>query len=665
MKKIPFLVCLLCLVPLCAYFFDVFYGETQKTAVRQLNEEQLIHARQASQGIEDFFLTWTGILNSFAKMHEIINIDKDGKRYMALLQEAHQEQIRSITRMDESGLILHTVPFAGLSGSDISNQKHIIEIVRTHKPVISDVFKAVQGFEGVALHVPVFEGETFKGTIAVVVDFEKLAKRYLAPIKIGKTGHAWMLGGDGTTLYSPISGFTGKSVFDNYKNYPAILSMARDMLNGGNGHVSYEFDGIGDKTGALTKKFAVYMPVRIVDGFWSIVVESSEDDVFSSLVSFRNKLIMLSVVILFSGALFSILGAKAWFIIAEENKRKAAEAKLQESEQYNRLLFELSPIGLALCRMDGSLVDVNPAYAEIIGRTISETLTLSYWDITPRIYAEQEQFQLDNLSATGRYGPYEKEYIDKNGNFVSVRLYGRIIEKHGEQFIWSSVENITDKKNAEKTLKKNERILCLFVEHSPAAIAMFDRDMKYIVASRRFLEDYELGSQEVVGRSHYEVFPEIPERWKEIHRRCLAGATAKSEEDPFPRADGSMDWIRWEILPWHENENKIGGIILFSEVITESKKVRDELEQHRNHLEELIKQRTADLEARTNDLQQTQQALHHLLENVNKAKKELEAKVAEIERINKVFVDRELRMVELKEKIKVLEKNAKNHGAVS
>ncbi|HCE56240.1 MAG TPA: hypothetical protein DER09_00230 [Prolixibacteraceae bacterium] len=119
-----------------------------------------------------------------------------------------------------------------------------------------------------------------------------------------------------------------------------------------------------------------------------------------------------------------------------------------------------------------------------------------------------------------------------------------------------------------EAVQKNERILRLFVEHSPASIAMFDNNMHYLVASRRFMADYNLGDQSLIGRSHYDVFPEISERWKEIHRRCLAGETISKSNDPFPRADGKTDWVRWEIRPWYESDNQIGGIILFSEVIT-------------------------------------------------------------------------------------------------
>lgn len=145
-------------------------------------------------------------------------------------------------------------------------------------------------------------------------------------------------------------------------------------------------------------------------------------------------------------------------------KRKAAEQQLKESEHYNRMLFEESTIGLALCRMNGELVDINPTFASILGKTVEETMRLSYWDITPEKYLEEEQAQLKNLDKIGRYGPYEKEYIHADGHLVPVRLSGQILEKDGEKFIWSSVEDITERKQAEAAHQESESRLATFFE---------------------------------------------------------------------------------------------------------------------------------------------------------------------------------------------------------
>ena len=124
-----------------------------------------------------------------------------------------------------------------------------------------------------------------------------------------------------------------------------------------------------------------------------------------------------------------------------------------------------------------------------------------------------------------------------------------------------------------------KEILQHFAEFAPVAIAMFDREMRYLAASRRFRDDYGLGDQEVLERSHYDVFPEIPESWREIHRRCLAGAVERSPGELFTRSDGSEQWIRWEIRPWHRTEGEIGGIILFSEEITQQRKSEQALRE--------------------------------------------------------------------------------------
>lgn len=127
---------------------------------------------------------------------------------------------------------------------------------------------------------------------------------------------------------------------------------------------------------------------------------------------------------------------------------------MHKDSKYYRILFEEAVIGLALCRMNGKLVDVNKAYADIIGLTIKQTLKLSYWDITPEKYKDEELDLLENLEKTGKYGPFEKEYIHKDGRLIPVRLSGQVVTIEGEQYIWSSVEDITASKKSERRLER-------------------------------------------------------------------------------------------------------------------------------------------------------------------------------------------------------------------
>ena len=118
-------------------------------------------------------------------------------------------------------------------------------------------------------------------------------------------------------------------------------------------------------------------------------------------------------------------------------------------------------------------------------------------------------------------------------------------------------------------LASQVELLRVFVEQAPAAIAMFDRDMRYIAASRRWINDYKLGDRDLTGHSHYEIFPEIPTKWKDIHQRGMRGESASADHDRFERADGAVQWLKWELHPWHVTQGEVGGIVIMSEDITQ------------------------------------------------------------------------------------------------
>ena len=134
-----------------------------------------------------------------------------------------------------------------------------------------------------------------------------------------------------------------------------------------------------------------------------------------------------------------------------------------------------------------------------------------------------------------------------------------------------------DRLRFEDIVKTNEALLRLFIKHTPAAIAMFDTDMRYLQVSDRFLTDYDIEGQNIIGKSHYEVFPDIPIHWREAHRRILAGAVERCEEESYITGDGSTGWLQWESLPWRNVDGEIGGLILFTQVITARKRAEEAL----------------------------------------------------------------------------------------
>jgi len=133
----------------------------------------------------------------------------------------------------------------------------------------------------------------------------------------------------------------------------------------------------------------------------------------------------------------------------------------------------------------------------------------------------------------------------------------------------------TRKSGDSEMLKERQALLQLFIEHTPAAVAMCDREMRYLAYSRRWITDYGLPDEDLVGRCHYDVFPDIPDQWKAEYQRCLSGETIEKHEEIFPRADGSIDWVRRDLVPWADSSGQIGGLIMFTEVITERKRAEE------------------------------------------------------------------------------------------
>ncbi len=256
------------------------------------------------------------------------------------------------------------------------------------------------------------------------------------------------------------------------------------------------------------------------------------------------------------------------------SKLEKAELRMRKDEALFRGIFEKSPIGMSLVSTSGKWMMVNQSLCDILGYDKSELLQLSFKDVShPDDIAENLNGLQQLLDAKIDVYRTRKRYERKDKVFIWVSLNVSLQRDDAGKPLYfiSQVENVSQYKQLEERLIEADEQLKLFVEHSPAALAMFDRNMNYIVTSRRWITDYQLNVQDLTGLNHYEVFPGMSEQWKTLHQHCLQGFIEKKEEDSFPRSDGSVDWLKWEIRPWHKSSGAVGGIIMFTEVITERK----------------------------------------------------------------------------------------------
>ncbi len=263
--------------------------------------------------------------------------------------------------------------------------------------------------------------------------------------------------------------------------------------------------------------------------------------------------------------------------------------------------------------LDGIITSWNSGAEKVFGYTEDEAVGKSMLMLFPpeRVYEEAEI--LARVTRDETVPHFETQRVRKDGQLIDVSVTISPVHDSEGRVIGASkiARDITEQKRAQAALLEREEQLRLYAEHSPMAIAMVDREMKYLVTSRRWQEDFRLGERSLVGLSHYDVFPEIPEHWKEIHRRCLAGAVEKCDEEAFLRADGTVDWLRWEVHPWRRADGSIGGIIFFGEDISGRKRAEEAVRKINAELEQRVVERTAQLEAANKELEAFSYSVSH------------------------------------------------------
>ncbi len=448
------------LIGLFGYMLFSVYGEVKEKSIEEFNKQQMILAEQAAKGIERFFTRLHRDLSYLSNLDAVVSLNDQGKKLMRDFYNPRVKEFQAVTRLDATGKITYTIPIdPELIGKDISSQEHIRTILQTHEPVVSDVFEAVQGYRGLAYHVPVFKNQIFQGTIGVLIPFENQAKRYLENIRIGKSGYAWVLSEKGVELYCPVPGHTGNTIFKTSSKFPSVISMAREALKGQRGTTSYTYGNIRGENTQNIKKLAVFLPIHLGNTFWSIVVATPESEVLSNLTGFRNKLFLIIALLMIAWIAYSYYLIKARAILKEETKRKQVEEALRESEKKYRRLVENAVVGVYQVTREGIFRFVNEKTAEMFGFDKPEDLLEEVPNIINfYVHPLERPVVLKEMDENGFVHGREVEFKKRDGDSIWVSLSTRRVEDKGEIFYEGLIEDISERKKLEKELQQAQKM---------------------------------------------------------------------------------------------------------------------------------------------------------------------------------------------------------------
>ncbi len=323
---------------------------------------------------------------------------------------------------------------------------------------------SVQGYESVALHVPVFDGERFAGSLAALIPFRAISKQHVAGIRIGASGYAMLLSGEGIELYCPVPGHTGRSIRDTMSGFPAALVMAERMMQGESGTAVYDFNHIGDVQADMVQKHAYFRQIPIENTFWSIVVTAPEAEALVFIQGFRDRWVVGMGILLMAFGLWGVFLARAYLKIDREETSRAAQARVQaaererervlrESEERFRSYFEDSLVAMAITSPAKGWLVVNERLTHLLGYSEDELRALTWEQVTHPDDLDNDLHEYNRMLA-GEIDGYsiETRFVRKDHRVVHTILSVRLVRTAdgAPEHCLAQLQDITERKQLDE-----------------------------------------------------------------------------------------------------------------------------------------------------------------------------------------------------------------------
>ncbi len=272
------------------------------------------------------------------------------------------------------------------------------------------------------------------------------------------------------------------------------------------------------------------------------------------------------------GEPFRMLGAHT-----DISDLKKTEQKLKNQIEKYQHIVDGTNIGIWEWNIETGAAKINETFADALGYSISKlkSFTVETWRENTHIddVKKSDKLLKEHFAGITPYYECEVRLQHKNGEWIWFHQRGKVVSwtSNGQpEWMIGSHQEIT--KSTKEFIRHQE-----FIRQAPTAIAMFDTKMHYLAYSKKWLFDYAINDENIVGKSHYAIFPEIGDDLRKDHQECMNGKIIKSDETRLERSDGSVQWVSRELRPWYTDTNKIGGIIMYTADITEKKMIEVKL----------------------------------------------------------------------------------------
>lgn len=270
--------------------------------------------------------------------------------------------------------------------------------------------------------------------------------------------------------------------------------------------------------------------------------------------------------------------------LASTIKEKQSKRALEENEKRLRFYLDNSPMAVAewdenlvVTKWTGSAQSIFGWSAEeIVGRYMCD-LKIIVEDDLPLVSEALDKV----VSGENTVAVCSNRNYTKDGRIIFCEWYNTIIldENKKMRSVLSQALDMTQRQLTQDALAHKHELMKYIIDHSSAGIAVHDKDLRYLFVSQHYLDAYHIADADIIGKHHYEVFPKLPGKWKRVHQRALNGEVITAQDDPYIDENGKTEWTTWECRPWYDVDGTIGGIIVYTEVVTERKLAEQEKRQ--------------------------------------------------------------------------------------
>jgi PAS domain S-box-containing protein len=307
-------------------------------------------------------------------------------------------------------------------------------------------------------------------------------------------------------------------------------------------------------------------------------------------------------------------------------ERRHLEAELENRARQHERWLQSSFIGVVINNAEGVAFDGNAAFLRMTGYTKDDLRSGRVrWDrLTPPEFDHLDREGMAETAAQGHFAPFEKELCRKDGARVPVIVGGGVLSEDQSEFIVFVVD-LTIQKQAESAVRESEERFRNIAQSMADWIWEVDANGVYTYASRNVEAVLGYTADEIIGKTPFDII--APEDTERVREQFLAVAADRQrihdlENWNFAK-DGSRVCLLTNGIPRFDDQGGLLGYRGVDRDITQRKKVEEELANHRERLQELVDERTAELSRRTSQAEKLNAAMVNLLDDLQVANERL------------------------------------------